>query len=118
MYPSHSTLLNVPNNPGSNPGVRVLPLVPIHEALPPRDPRVRGPTATKNHVVLSIKEVSRVARVQLHRLEPLVLGEVGGGPLPDAAHVTLARKLVAEVGDGHGVPVVERRVCVRQIDEQ
>lgn len=118
MLPSHITLFNVSDNPRSNPGVWVLPLVPIDEALPPCNPRVRGPAATKNNVVLSIKKVSRVARVQLHRLESLVLGEVGGGPLPDAAHVTLTAKLVAEVGDGHGVPIVEGCICVRQIDEQ
>lgn len=68
--------------------------------------------------MLPIKEVSRVPRVQLHGLEALVLREGGAGPLPGAAHVTLARELVAAMGDRNGVPRSEGGVGVGQVDEQ
>lgn len=40
------------------------------------------------------------------------------GPLPHAAHLTLAGEGVAALGDGEGVPVAEADVGVGEVDEQ
>lgn len=110
--------LHIPNKPGTNPGVGILPLVPVHKALPPRNARVRRPRATQNNIVLAVEEVGRVRGVQGHGLEALV-GEQGrAGPLPRAAHLTLAGEAATTVGDGDGVPVTEADVGFAEVDVQ
>lgn len=110
--------LRIPHNSRSRPRKRIISLIPIHEALPPRNPRMGGPRTAQHDIMLPIKEISRVSRVQLHGLKPFVACERGTGPLPHAAHLTLADEVRASRCDGLGVPVAEADIGTREVDEE
>jgi hypothetical protein len=110
--------LDVPHQTGTNPRIPVLPLIPVHEAPPPRDPRMRRPRPAQHDVVQAVEEVGRVARVHGHRAEALPRLQRRRGPLPRAAEVRLAREAVALVGDGRRVPGPEGGGCGGEVDKR
>lgn len=63
-------------------------------------------------------KLTTVSRVQLHRLESLILLQRRASPLPKASHAALSGELVAVLGDGHGVPVIEAHVRLLEVDEE
>lgn len=77
-----------------------------------------GPRAAQHDIMLPVEEISRVSRVQLHGLKPFVAREGGTGPLPHAAHLTLADEVGASRRDGLGVPVAEADVGTGEVDEE
>lgn len=79
---------------------------------------MRGPRAAQHDIVLVVKEVRRVQRVQGHGLEALVAPQRGARPLPDAAHLGLAGEDVAAGRHRHGVPVLEADVGAGEVEEQ
>jgi hypothetical protein len=85
---SHSSLDNtsrVTNNPGTNPCIGVVSLVPIDETLASGEPGMRRPRAAQNDIVLPIKEVCRVRWVKTHRLKTGVGLQCRTCPFPHAA---------------------------------
>jgi hypothetical protein len=50
-------LVYVVRNPGANPGVRVIALVPVADASPSRNARDRSIRTTKDYLVSAIKKV-------------------------------------------------------------
>lgn len=79
---------------------------------------MRRPRTAQHDVVLLVKEVGRVARVDAHGAEPFVRPQDGAGPLPDAAELALAGEGAAVGGYGNGVPVEEAGVGVAEIGEE
>lgn len=63
-------------------------------------------------------KLTTVSGVQLHWLESLILLQRRASPLPKASHAALAGELVAVLGDGHGVPVIEAHVRLLEVDEE
>lgn len=102
----------------AGPNVRIVPLVPVHETLSARNPRMRSPTATKHNVVLAVEEIRRVGRVESHRLEPSMLLQHGASPFPNTAQFALTRELVAILGHRNRVPVFESHVCAFEVHEK
>lgn len=86
--PTH--LLNIPHQPRSNPSIRIIPLIPIHKAPAPRNPRVCRPRTTQHNIMLIVKEICRIQRIQLHWFEPVMSTQRGRGPFPYASHASLA----------------------------
>ncbi len=65
-----------------------------------------------------VEEVCRVSGIELRGLEFVPLTQDGAGPLPDAAHLSLARKAIAAIGHGYRVPMVETDVGTIEVAEQ
>lgn len=68
--------------------------------------------------MLLVKEIRRVSRIQGHGDEALVRTQHRAGPLPDAAHLGLAREHVTATRHGHGVPLLEADVGAVEIEEE
>lgn len=111
-----SSRSNISHQPGCCPRVRIVPLVPIDEALPSCNPRYSRPAPTEDDVVLPVEKVGRVARVQIHGLESRMWRDSCRRPLPQAAHVSLTAE-VAVSSHGSGMPVGKADICASQVDE-
>ena len=106
---------NVPDKPSRTPDVGIISLVPVHKALPARDPRNGRPTPSQADVVLAVEEVLCVSRIQVHCLEAGEGREVCASPFPKAAEGSLAGEGGA-VGDRGWVPVGEADITVWVIE--
>ena len=93
-------------------------MVPVHEALASRDPRMRRPASAQHDVVLAIKEIRRIAWVELHWLESSMLLQHRASPFPNTALFSLTRKLVAVLGHRNRMPVFEAHVGPFEVDEE
>jgi hypothetical protein len=67
--------------------------------------------------MLAVKEVSRVERIERHGLKTLMSLKWRARPFPDAAHLRLARELVASGGYWHRMPVPETNIGFRKVKE-
>ena len=114
-FSTGSPSVDVPDKSSGTPNVWIIALVPIHKALPARDPRDSRPAPSQTDVVLAVEEICRVRWVQVHRLEAGETREVATGPFPEAAEGSLAGEGGA-VGDGGWVPVGEADVAVWVIE--
>jgi hypothetical protein len=63
-------------------------------------------------------ELTAIRRVELHRLEPILLLQRRASPFPKTSHVSLAGELAAVLGDWHGVPVFEPYVRPGEVHEE
>lgn len=88
------------------------------QGLAPSNTWMSSPGATQYNVVLGIKEVRSVRRVQRHRLEPLVLHQLRAGPLPHAAQLTLPSQLVATRSHGDWMPMPEPDIRALKVGEK
>lgn len=114
------SLSNIPHNPRPGPNKRIPPLIPIHKRPSARNPRHSRPASPKHNIMLLIKEVLAIRRVQRHRAVSLVYPERRGGPLPEPAKVALTAELArfgrgriefcGGAGDGAGMPACETNV--------
>lgn len=105
------------------------------QSRPPSDPGMCSPRAAQHNVVLPIKEIgyidiseriyiyinaklTSIARIYIHRLKTLVLGQWRAGPLPYSAQLALAGEFVAIGSYGDRVPVFEADIGSRKVDKQ
>lgn len=126
--------LKIGDHTCTSPDVRVVALVPIHtvivsavsamiaqkhlQRLAAGNARYSRPGSTKCDVVLSVKEIGCVSRIQLHRLKAVMLVQHSTGPLPNTAQVRLAAELIALLGYRDRMPVLETHVGPFKIDEE
>lgn len=83
-------LLQISHKSRACPRVRIVPLIPVDEALPPSNARMCSPRAAQYNIVLLVEEIGRVSWVQRHGLETLMATEWRARPLPDTANGRLA----------------------------
>ena len=86
----HTFLLQISHKSRARPQVRIVPLIPVDETLPPRNTRMCRPRAAQYNIVLLVEEIGRVSWVQRHGLETLMATEWRARPLPDTANGRLA----------------------------
>jgi hypothetical protein len=68
--------------------------------------------------VLSVKEISRVARVHGHGRKPIPRRQHGAGPFPDTAQLGLASQTIAATRHGDGVPMLEANIGAVEVGKE
>lgn len=62
--------------------------------------------------------LTTVGRIQLHWLESLLLLQCRACPFPDTSHFCLSSELTAQMGNRHGMPMLEANIRITEINER
>lgn len=77
-----------------------------------------SPRSAKHNIMLAVEEIRRICRIELHRLESLMLLQHGASPFPNTTQLGLTRELVPVRCHRNRVPVFENHIRGLEVDKE